>query len=377
MVIHTTHPFLCCYVGTPEQISEVQPGRFLWVVGRSAVSYGYTRTDSRSTAWGLLCGWWGGRVCRTGTPEQMPEVQPGFFLWVVRCTFRHSSIIDSFLTESAADSMDAAQCTAQLTGKANEIQEMVQTTLLQVTQALSKASSQRAAVSRTITGAQTTAQQLNWFFGAKLALCRSGALPAHVDISYNTNNTTKDDHGVSLDGALVFVVRGAFSDYPNTVLYLIAPGTDGRKDMRTLTAIAKATESRVSTSKKNTSEYLDLLVLARVCAETVTAELEASPPFESCTQALKNGAPAVVWSAQGVTTLSEKPILPTQMTAAFQLEVSQYELKLLACNPSCYCLEAREGEQDPTWENLPEFARAAAELSPNVVVKGAVVVYYE
>ena len=279
------------------------------------------------------------------------------------------------------DTMNAAQCAAELAERAKEVLEIVRTKLAHVTGELGNASSRRTGVSHMIAGAQTPEDQLTWFYGAKLALCQRGALPAHVDISYNTNKETKDDNGVLLGAALVFVLRGAFPAHPNTALHLVAPGTDGKVDYRTLTAVANTTGRAVRGSEDTSLKSLrKLLVRGRMFAAGVAAALQASPPFAECTQALSTGAAAVVWSPQGVIPLSTKPVTPAQFAKALKLagvhQFHKFELRLLAGNPSCYCLGARDGEEQ-AWRDLPEFARAAAHLCPNDMVKGAVVVYFE
>jgi hypothetical protein len=284
-------------------------------------------------------------------------------------------------TTDTTDTMNAAQCAAELAERANEVLYIVRAKLAQVRQALGDASSRRVCVSHPIAGAQTPEEQLTWFYGAKLALCQRGALPAHVDISYNTNKETKDKNGVLLGAALVFVLRGAFPAHPNTALHLVAPGTDGMADMRTLTAVVNTTGRAVRGSEDTSLKSLrKLLVRGRMFAAGVAAELEASPPFAECTQALSAGAAAVVWSSQGVIPLSTKPVTPAQFAKALKLagvhQFHKFELRLLAGNPSCYCLGARDGEEQ-AWRDLPEFARAAAHLCPNDMVKGAVVVYFE
>ena len=285
------------------------------------------------------------------------------------------------LSAAAGDSMNVAQCAAQLAEKANEVLGIVRTKLAHVTGELGNASSRPAGVSHMIAGASTTEDRLTWFYGAKLALCQLGAQPPRVDISFNTNKETKDDNGELLGGALVFVLRGAFPAHPNTALHLVAPGTDGKVDFRTLSAVAKATGRAVRGFKDTSLNSLrKLLVRARMFAKDVAAELEASPPFAECTQRLQDGAAAVVWSPQGVIPLLTAPATPAQFAAAFARagveHYHKFELRLLTRNPSCYCLGARDGEEQ-AWRDLPEFVRATAHLCPNDVVKGAVVVYFE
>ena len=284
--------------------------------------------------------------------------------------------------DAAAHAADAARYAAQLAEKANEVLGIVAAEQLEVTQALGNESHRGACVSHIIAGAQTPEEQLTWFYAIKLALCQLGVQPPHVDVSFNSNKETKDKNGVLLGPVLVFVLRGAFPAHPNTTLHLCAPGTDGKVDCRTLSAVAKATGRAVRESEDTSlKSRRKLLVRGRMFAAGVAAELEASPPFAQCTRALKGGAAAVVWSPQGVTRLSTQPVTPAQFATAFALagvhhSDKKFELRLLARDPSCYCLGVRDGEEQ-AWRNLPEFVRAAAHLCPNDMVKGAVVVYFE
>ena len=190
----------------------------------------------------------------------------------------------------------------------------------------------------------------------------------------------------TFNNALPQVVLKAHKRDGNFV-FMCFPCASAERRMYELTSIINMALAR---ARRETSDPAETLVLCRAHAAELCASYAAEPAYARVEEALRGGAPAVVWTQKEVVKLDSKPVLPGQFKRALeQAGVAacdsegawQYELRLLGVQPSMYALGAKDGREEVWANNKKEMVGASVYLHENKsvqeIVKGGVVVYFE
>lgn len=173
----------------------------------------------------------------------------------------------------------------------------------------------------------------------------------------------------------------------NRLLYMCFPSTAKRRDMRRMTWIINRAKEVATAQTTDLGQARDV---AKTEALELAADMDDEPTYEDCLRALaEEDCKAVVWTRERVIKLNEKPVLPSQINAAFsRADVAfcdedgeaNFELRLLSTNPSFYALGAVEGKEEK-WQSLEELVNASVHVRQEwrvaSVVKEAVIMYNE
>lgn len=173
----------------------------------------------------------------------------------------------------------------------------------------------------------------------------------------------------------------------NSLLYMCFPSSAKRRDMHRMTWIINRAKE-VATAQ--TTDLDQARRVAKIEALELAADMDDEPTYQDCLRGLaEEGCKAVVWTRERVIKLNEKPVLPSQINAAFsRADVAfcdedgkaNFELRLLSMHPSFYVLGAADGKEEQ-WQSLEELVNASVhvrqELRTASVVKEAVIMYNE